>query len=87
MVSLLVTLGTVVFLILTLIAVVPVSIFWHYNKTYGELAGVIVLLLWLFLTCYIVLFETESNAAAEPDRARHQHRKAEADGAARSSGR
>jgi membrane protein len=42
-----------------------VTSFGNYNKTYGALAGVIVLLLWMFLTCYIVLLGAEINAEAE----------------------
>jgi membrane protein len=42
-----------------------VNFFGNYNRTYGALAGVIVLLLWLFLTCYIVLLGAEINAEAE----------------------
>ncbi|MGH3783226.1 MAG: YihY/virulence factor BrkB family protein, partial [Pseudonocardiaceae bacterium] len=42
-----------------------VNHFGNYNKTYGALAGVIVLLLWLFLTSYIVLLGAEINAQAE----------------------
>ena len=42
-----------------------VSNFGKYGKTYGALAGVVVLLLWLFLTSYIVLFGAEVNAEAE----------------------
>ena len=42
-----------------------VSNFGKYGKTYGALAGVVVLLLWLFLTSFIVLFGAEINAEAE----------------------
>lgn len=42
-----------------------VTYFGHYNKTYGALGGVIVLLLWLFLTSYIVLLGAEINAQSE----------------------
>ena len=39
--------------------------FGSYNRTYGALAGVIVLLLWLYLTSYVVLLGAEINAEAE----------------------
>jgi membrane protein len=42
-----------------------VSNFSSYNKTYGALAGVIVLMLWLYLTSYIVLLGAEINAESE----------------------
>jgi membrane protein len=42
-----------------------VDYFSSYNKFYGALAGVVVLLLWLYLTCYIVLLGAEINAEAE----------------------
>lgn len=47
--------------------------FSSYDRTYGGLAGVVVLLLWLWLSAYLVLFGAEVNAEAErqtapPDR-------------------
>jgi membrane protein len=39
--------------------------FGSYNETYGTLAGVVVLLLWLYLTSYIFLLGAEINAEAE----------------------
>lgn len=42
-----------------------VNYFGNYNKTYGALAGVIVLLLWFLLTSYIVLLGAEINAQSE----------------------
>jgi membrane protein len=42
-----------------------VSNFGSYNETYGALAGVIVLLLWLYLTSFIVLLGAEINAETE----------------------
>lgn len=47
-----------------------VNFFGNYSKTYGALAGVVVLLLWLFLTCYTVLLGAEVNAEAECQTAR-----------------
>lgn len=47
-----------------------VSSFGSYNKTYGALAGVIMLMLWLYLTSYIVLLGAEINAEAEHQTAR-----------------
>ncbi|MHA6794431.1 YihY/virulence factor BrkB family protein [Pseudonocardia bannensis] len=47
-----------------------VNFFGNYNKTYGALAGVVVLMLWLYLTSYIVLLGAEINAEAERQTAR-----------------
>lgn len=47
-----------------------VNFFGSYNQTYGALAGVIVLMLWLYLTSYIVLLGTEINAESERQTAR-----------------
>jgi len=48
-----------------------VTLFGNYNKTYGALAGVIVLLLWMLLTSYIVLLGAEINSEAEHQTARN----------------
>jgi membrane protein len=45
--------------------------FGSYNKTYGTLAGVVVLLLWLYLTSYMVLLGAEINAEAEKQTRKH----------------
>ena len=47
-----------------------VNNFGSYNKTYGALAGVVVLLLWLYLTSYIILLGAEINAESEKQTAR-----------------
>ena len=44
---------------------VYVDNFGSYDKTYGAIAGVIVLMLWLYLTCYLVLLGAEINAETE----------------------
>jgi len=64
-----VSLGAVVATVIWLIASLGFSLyvdnFGSYNKTYGALAGVVVLLLWLWLTMYVVLLGAEINAEAE----------------------
>ncbi|CAN5684011.1 YihY/virulence factor BrkB family protein [soil metagenome] len=64
-----VSVGAVVATVLWVIASVGLSIyvsnFGSYGKTYGALAGVVVLMLWLFVSSFIVLFGAEINAEAE----------------------
>jgi membrane protein len=47
-----------------------VSNFGKYGETYGALAGVVVLLLWLFLTSYIILLGAEINSETEQQTAK-----------------
>lgn len=64
-----VSIGAVVATVIWVLASVGFSVyvdnFGSYAKTYGALAGVIVLLLWLFISAYIVLLGAEINAEAE----------------------
>jgi membrane protein len=66
--------GALVATVLWIIGSVAFSLyvnnFGSYNKTYGALAGVIVLMLWLYLTSYIVLLGAEINAESERQTAR-----------------
>jgi membrane protein len=43
-----------------------VATFGNYDKTYGALAGVIVFLIWLWITNAVLLFGAEFNATADP---------------------
>ncbi len=64
-----VSVGAVVATVLWLVASVGFSVyvsnFGSYGKTYGALAGVVVLLLWLWITNLVVLLGAEINAEAE----------------------
>lgn len=64
-----VSLGAVVATLLWLLGSVGFSVFvsrfGNYDETYGALAGVVVLLLWLFLTAFVVLFGAEINSEME----------------------
>jgi membrane protein len=69
-----VTPGAVVALVLWLLGSVGFSLyvdnFGNYNKTYGALAAVIILLLWLFLSAFVVLLGAELDAETERQTAR-----------------
>ena len=62
-------LGALVATLLWIVASAGLSIyvtnFGSYGKTYGALAGVIVLLLWLYITAFIVLLGAEINSESE----------------------
>ena len=75
------TLGSVVSVILWLIVSglfsLYLSYFGSYNKTWGSLAAVVVMLMWLWLTALIMLFGAEVNAEAERSRELRQGEPAE----------
>ncbi|MCV2491309.1 YihY/virulence factor BrkB family protein [Geodermatophilus sp. YIM 151500] len=56
---------TVVWVLVSLAFSFYVDNFGSYNETYGAIAGVIVLMLWLYLTCFLVLLGAEINSEAE----------------------
>jgi membrane protein len=69
-----VSVGAVVATVLWIIGSVLFSLyvnnFGRYGNTYGALAGVVVLLLWLYLTSFVVLLGAEINAESERQTAR-----------------
>ncbi|MBB1344071.1 YihY/virulence factor BrkB family protein [Pseudoalteromonas sp. SR45-6] len=42
-----------------------VSQFASYNETYGSLAGVVIMLMWLYISAYIIIFGAAINASTE----------------------
>ena len=64
-----VTTGSLVATVLWIIGSVAFSLyvdnFGSYNKTYGAIAGMVVLMLWLYLTSYVVLLGAEIDAESE----------------------
>jgi membrane protein len=66
--------GSVVATVLWVLASIGFSIyvnsFGNYNKTYGALAGIIILMFWLYLTAVIVLVGAELNTEMELQTAR-----------------
>ena len=56
---------TVIWALVSFGFAIYVDRFGSYDKTYGAIAGVIVLMLWLYLTCYLVLLGAEINSEAE----------------------
>ena len=56
---------TVIWAAVSVVFALYVDNFGSYDKTYGAIAGVIVLMLWLYLTCYLILLGAEINSEAE----------------------
>jgi membrane protein len=61
-------LAVVIWVLASAAFAVYVATFASYNKTYGALAGVVVFLVWLWLTNLAILFGAELNAEAERSR-------------------
>jgi membrane protein len=65
--------ATVIWLIVSALFAIYVANFSSYNKTYGPLAGIVILLIWLWLSNIAILLGAEINAELD-------HAKAVADG-------
>ncbi len=57
--------AAVLWLVGSIVFTVYVAHFGNYNKTYGSLGAIIVLLTWMYLSAWVVLFGAEINAQAE----------------------
>jgi membrane protein len=62
--------ATVLWIIVSLLFSLYVERFGTYNETYGALAGVVVLMLWLYLSTYAILLGAELNAELEAQTAK-----------------
>jgi membrane protein len=58
-------LATLLWIIASVGFSIYVSQFGSYAKTYGAIAGIVILLLWLFITAYAILLGAEINAESE----------------------
>jgi membrane protein len=57
--------ATLLWVLATVAFAVYANFFGNYNKTYGALAGVIILMFWLFLSAFVVLVGAELNTEME----------------------
>jgi membrane protein len=57
--------ATLVWIIASILFTVYVANFNSYDKTYGSVGGIIILLTWLYISAYVVLLGAEINAEAE----------------------
>lgn len=57
--------GTIVWIVASILFSIYVSNFGNFGQTYGSLAGVIILMLWLFISAFVVLAGAELNAESE----------------------
>ncbi len=58
-------LATLLWLLASLAFSYYVSNFGNYGEMYGAISAVVILMLWLYLTCLIILIGGEVNSASE----------------------
>jgi membrane protein len=63
-------LATILWIVGSALFSIYVGQFASYNKSYGSLGGVIVLLMWLYLSAFVILLGAEVNAEIEHQTAR-----------------
>jgi membrane protein len=69
----------VVFIVASLLFAFYVATFASYNKTYGSLGGIVVFLIWLWLTNVAILFGAELNSELQRSQQREAGRRAPLD--------
>jgi membrane protein len=57
--------ATVLWVLASIAFAIYANAFGNYNKTYGALAGIIILMFWLFLTAFVILVGAELNTEME----------------------
>ncbi len=57
--------ATVIWLVASIGFSIYTSTFGNYAKTYGVFAGIVVMLMWLWITAYAILLGAEINAESE----------------------
>jgi membrane protein len=57
--------ATLLWVLATIGFAIYATFFGNYNKTYGALAGVIILMFWLFISAFVVLIGAELNTEME----------------------
>jgi membrane protein len=62
--------ATLLWVLATIGFAIYATFFGNYNKTYGALAGIIILMFWLFISAYVVLVGAELNTEMELQTAR-----------------
>jgi membrane protein len=58
-------LATMIWVVVSLLFSFYVSNFGDYNETYGSISAIIILMMWLYITAYVILMGAELNAEIE----------------------